>query len=294
MTPRDFPDWLGDPRRPPLVMGILNLTPDSFSDGGRFIEPAAALSHARQMVQAGADWIDIGGESTRPGAARVPAQQQIARIVPVLRAIRSHVTVILSIDTTLAPVAAAALDCGADAVNDISAGRDDPAMFELVAGRRVPMILMHMQGQPATMQVNPVYQDVVEEVRSFLALRIEAAVAAGVAESAILVDPGFGFGKTVGHNLQLLRRLTDFASLGRPIVVGTSRKGFLAKITSDLTAERLFGTAASVAWAVANGAGVVRVHDVGPMSQVVTAIRAIQTGEPAIFAGASVATGNLP
>jgi dihydropteroate synthase len=275
-------------------MGILNLTPDSFSDGGRFIEPAAALSHARQMVQAGADWIDIGGESTRPGAARVPAQQQIARIVPVLRAIRSHVTVILSIDTTLAPVAAAALDCGADAVNDISAGRDDPAMFELVAGRRVPMILMHMQGQPATMQVNPVYQDVVEEVRSFLALRIEAAVAAGVAESAILVDPGFGFGKTVGHNLQLLRRLTDFASLGRPIVVGTSRKGFLAKITSDLTAERLFGTAASVAWAVANGAGVVRVHDVGPMSQVVTAIRAIQTGEPAIFAGASVATGNLP
>jgi len=275
-------------------MGILNLTPDSFSDGGRFIEPAAALSYARQMVEAGADWIDIGGESTRPGAARASAEQQIARIAPIFRAIRSHVPVILSIDTTLAPVAAAALDCGADAVNDISAGRDDPAMFDLVARRRVPMILMHMQGQPATMQANPMYQDVVEEVRSFLALRIEVAAAAGVAESAILVDPGFGFGKTVSHNLQLLRRLSDFASLGRPIVAGTSRKGFLAKITSDLTAERLFGTAASVAWAVANRAGVVRVHDVGPMSQVVHAIRAIQTGEPAIFAGASVARGDLP
>jgi dihydropteroate synthase len=275
-------------------MGILNLTPDSFSDGGRFIEPAAALSHARQMVEAGADWIDIGGESTRPGAARVPAEQQIARIVPVLRAIRPHVPVIVSIDTTLAPVAAAALDCGADAVNDISAGRDDPAMFELVARRRVPMILMHMQGQPATMQTNPIYQDVVEEVRSFLASRIAAAVAAGVAEGAILVDPGFGFGKTVAHNLELLRRIGDFASLGRPIVVGTSRKGFLARITSDLTAERLFGTAASVAWAIANRAGVVRVHDVGPMSQVVHTIRAIQTGEPAIFADPSVARGKPP
>jgi dihydropteroate synthase len=261
-------------------MGILNLTPDSFSDGGRFIEPAAALSHARQMVEAGADWIDVGGESTRPGAPRVPAADQITRVAPVLRAIRSHIPVMISIDTTLADVAMAALDCGADAVNDISAGRDDSAMFDLVASRRVPIILMHMQGEPATMQRNPTYQDVVEEVRAFLADRIDAAGIAGIAESAILVDPGFGFGKTVSHNLELLRRLGEFAALGRPIVVGTSRKGFVAKITADSTKERLLGTAASISWAIANGAGVVRVHDVGPMSQVVHAIRAIQTGEP--------------
>jgi dihydropteroate synthase len=279
LTPHDFPAWLGDPQRRPLVMGILNLTPDSFSDGGQFIAPAAALARAIEMVAAGADWIDVGGESTRPSAGRVSAIHQIARIVPALRVIRSQVPVMISVDTTLAPVAAAALDCGANAVNDISAGRDDPGMFELVAARNAPIILMHMQGEPATMQINPAYEDVVGEVRSFLAGRIHAAIAAGIAESSILVDPGFGFGKTVAHNLELLRRLGDFASLERPMVVGTSRKSFLAKITSDSTGERLFGTAASVAWAVANGAGVLRVHDVGPMSQVTRTIRAIQTGE---------------
>jgi dihydropteroate synthase len=291
LIPDDFPDWLGDPRRRPLVMGILNLTPDSFSDGGHFTDPGAAISQARQMVEDGADWIDIGGESTRPGASRIAADEQIARVVPVLRAVRSHIPALISIDTTLAAVAQAALDCGADVVNDISAGRDDPAMFDLVAHRRVPMILMHMQGQPATMQADPAYQDVVREIRAFLSARIEAAVSAGIAESAILVDPGFGFGKTVAHNLELLRRLGEFAELGRPIVVGTSRKGFLAKITSDSTVERLFGTAASISWAIANGAGVLRVHDVAPMSQVAHAIRAIQTGEAALFANVPVAGG---
>jgi dihydropteroate synthase len=236
------------------------------------------------MVAAGADWIDVGGESTRPGAARVDAEEQIARVAPALRAIRREVSVVISIDTTLAAVAAAALDCGADAVNDVSAGRDDPAMLPLVAARRAPIILMHMQGQPATMQADPCYDDVVGEVRKFLEERISAAMSAGVERGSILVDPGIGFGKTTAHNLELLRRLSEFASLGSPIVIGTSRKGFIAKITSDNTGERLFGTAATVAWSVANQAGVIRVHDVGPMSQVAHMIRAIQTGKPAIFA----------
>jgi dihydropteroate synthase len=284
VIPRDLPAWLGDPQREPLVMGILNLTPDSFSDGGAFLEATAAIDHAHRMVEAGADWIDVGGESTRPGAGRVSAGEQIARVIPILRAVRQHVPVVISIDTTLAPVAAAALDCGANAVNDISAGRDGPSMFALVAERRVPIILMHMQGQPATMQINPSYGDVVAEVRAFLADRIGEAMNAGIERSSILIDPGIGFGKTVEHNLDLLRRLEEFADLGCPIVVGTSRKGFIAKVTSDNTAERSFGTAASVAWSVANRAAAVRVHDVGPMSQVARMIRAIQTGKPAIFA----------
>lgn len=284
MIPRDLPAWLVDPRREPLVMGILNLTPDSFSDGGKFADPANAVSHASQMVEAGADWVDVGGESTRPGAARVSADEQIARVIPALRAIRQHVPIVISIDTTLAPVAAAALDCGANAVNDISAGRDDPALLPLVAARRIPIILMHMQGEPATMQVNPVYCDLVAEVKAFLAERIAAAMNAGIEPSSILIDPGIGFGKSVEHNLELLRRLDEFADLGKPIVVGTSRKGFIANVTSDSTAERLFGTAATVAWSLANQAAVVRVHDVGPMSQVAHMIRAIQTGKAAIFA----------
>ncbi len=265
-------------------MGILNCTPDSFSDGGQFPDLAAAVAHARRMVEAGADWIDVGGESTRPGAARVGAEAQIARVVPVLRAVRREVPVVISIDTTLAQVAAAALDCGADAVNDISAGRDDPGMLPLISFRRVPIILMHMRGEPATMQADPCYGDVVGEVREFLAARISAAVSAGIERRSILIDPGIGFGKTVEHNLELLRRLGEFASLGSPIVIGTSRKGFIAKVTSDNTSERLFGTAATVAWSLANQAAVIRVHDVGPMSQVAHMIRAIQTGKSAFFA----------
>ncbi len=265
-------------------MGILNLTPDSFSDGGQFPDAGAAVAHARRMVETGAEWIDVGGESTRPGAARVTAEEQLARVVPVLRAVRQEVPVVISIDTTLAPVAAAALDCGADAVNDISAGRDDPAMLPLVAVRRVPIILMHMQREPATMQADPCYGDVVGEVRQFLAERICAAVSAGVERRSILIDPGIGFGKTVEHNLELLRRLGEFTSLGSPIVIGTSRKGFIAKVTSDNTSERLFGTAATVAWSLANQAAVIRVHDVGPMSQVAHMIGAIQTGKSAFFA----------
>jgi dihydropteroate synthase len=259
-------------------MGVLNVTPDSFSDGGRFSATDSALAHAEQMAAEGADWIDVGAESTRPGSQRTSADEQLARLRPVLNVIRQRVRVVLSIDTTLASVAEAALDAGVDVVNDISAGRDDPGMLPLVARRAAPIILMHMQGEPATMQHAPVYRDVTAEVSQFLADRIEAARAAGIAAGHILVDPGIGFGKTDEHNLRLLHDLAVLARLGKPVVIGTSRKGFVGRTTGEPAASgRRFGTAATVAWAAANRTGVVRVHDVEPMAQVLRMIRAIQS-----------------
>ena len=276
MSPRDFDAWLLTPDRRPLVMGVLNVTPDSFSDGGRFVSPDAALAHARAMAAEGADLIDVGGESTRPGSQRVDAAEQLRRLAPVLRALRGRVdSTTLSVDTTLAPVAEAALDEGVHVVNDISAGRDDPSLLALAARRRCPLVLMHMQGTPATMQVAPAYSDVTVEVAAFLRERMAAAAAAGVDPTSVLFDPGVGFGKTVGHNLELLCRTRELAALGRPLMVGTSRKGFIGKVLTEAGADRRFGTAATVAWAVANGAAVVRVHDVGPMAQVVRMVRAI-------------------
>lgn len=275
----DFKRWLARPDRGPLVMGVLNVTPDSFSDGGHFADTTAAVEHARAMVESGADLIDVGGESTRPGSKPVPAGEQIARVVPVIRAISAlALPVILSIDTTRAAVAEAALDAGAHGVNDVSAGRDDPALLPLVAARNAPVILMHMQGAPATMQQAPRYADVTTEVIAFLKQRVAAAVSAGVDVGNVLVDPGIGFGKTLEHNLELLRRLGELAeALARPVVVGTSRKAFIGRVTGeDAPSRRLFGTAATVAWAVANGAGVVRVHDVKPMVQVAKMIEAIR------------------
>jgi dihydropteroate synthase len=282
LTPSDFHNWLLSPRRRPLVMGVLNVTPDSFSDGGQFSDLSQAIAHAEQMVASGAAIIDIGGESTRPNSGPVDSNEQIRRTAPLIAALRDRIPAILSIDTTRASVAEAALDAGAHLVNDVSAGRDDPALLPLVARRAVPVVLMHMQGTPATMQVAPTYNDVTEEVASFLQERIDSAIAVGVAPSAILVDPGIGFGKTTGHNLELLRRLRQIASLPCPLVIGASRKGFIGKITGEsLASGRLFGTAATVAWAVANGAAIVRVHDVGPMAQVVRMIEAIQcVGDP--------------
>ena len=283
MSPPDFDAWLLDPDHPPLVMGVLNVTPDSFSDGGQFASVDAAVARALAMAAEGADLIDLGGESTRPGSQRTPADEQLRRILPVLRALKGrlpHTT--LSIDTTLAPVAEAALDEGVHVINDISAGRDDPALLPLAARRRCPVILMHMQGTPATMQLNPTYSDVTAEVAAFLNERAEAATAAGVDPGKILIDPGIGFGKTVEHNLRLLRDLPRLTrSIRRPLVIGTSRKGFIRKVTGDVPGgedDRRFGTAATVAWAVANGAAVVRVHDVGAMAQVVRMTRAILHG----------------
>jgi dihydropteroate synthase len=263
-------------------MGVLNVTPDSFSDGGRWSEPGAAVAHARQMVEAGADLIDIGGESTRPGSQRVEAGEQIRRVLPVVETLTRELggRCTLSIDTTRSAVARAALDAGASLINDISGGTDDPGVLALAGERRTPIVLMHMQGQPATMQNAPNYVDVVTQVREFLLDRAESAAAAGVPKSRILLDPGIGFGKTASHNLELLRHLRTLAGEGYPLVLGTSRKGFIGRISGEAEpAGRLFGTAASVAWCVANGAAVVRVHDVEPMARVVRVIRAIQTGE---------------
>lgn len=273
----DFDGWLRDANRRTLVMGVLNVTPDSFSDGGRFAAREAAVAHALEMVEAGADLIDVGGESTRPGSRPVPGDEQIARAVPVIQAVVRHgLSTVLSIDTTRASVAEAALDEGAHLVNDISAGRDDAGMFPLVARRNAPIVLMHMQGTPATMQADPTYDDVTRQTIDFLRERCAAAEAAGVASHRILVDPGIGFGKTMTHNLELLRRQKEFESLGRPIVIGASRKGFIGRITNEPDpSHRLFGTTACVAWSVANGAAMVRVHDVGAMSQVVRMIEAI-------------------
>ena len=278
MTPVEFDRWLLDARRPPLVMGVLNVTPDSFSDGAKFASADAAVRHAQEMIAAGADLIDVGGESTRPGAEPVAAEEQIRRVVPVIRQI-AQLPVVFSIDTTKSSVAEAALDAGAAMVNDISAARDDAAMLPLVARRRVPVILMHMQGTPQTMQQNPTYGDVMAEVMDHLKQRLQAANNAGIVTEKILLDPGIGFGKKINHNLELIRRQEELKRLGRPVVIGTSRKGFIGRITGESEpSKRLFGTAASVAWAIASGADIVRVHDVGPMTQVVKMIRAIQVG----------------
>ncbi|MEA2708121.1 MAG: dihydropteroate synthase [Phycisphaerales bacterium] len=275
MLPSEFSHWLTEPNRRPLVMGVLNVTPDSFSDGGKFAATDSAVVHAEAMLAAGATLIDVGGESTRPGSFPVAADEQIARVVPVIRRI-ANLPVTISIDTTRAAVAEAALDAGAALVNDISAGRDDPALLPLVAQRGVPVVLMHMQGTPLTMQDTPGYSDVVAETIAFLRERVAAAQAAGIELTKILLDPGIGFGKAMPHNLELLRRQRELLALGRPIVIGTSRKGFIGKITAEPEpAKRLFGTAASVALAIANGASIVRVHDVGPMVQVVRMTRAI-------------------
>jgi len=272
-----FRTWLTDPQRRPLVMGVLNVTPDSFSDGGRFASTDSAVAHAVAMSDAGAALIDVGGESTRPGSQPVPPEEQIRRVVPVIQAVASRVPALLSIDTTNSDVAAAAIDAGAALINDISGARADAGMLLLAARAGVPLILMHMQGTPATMQVAPRYDDVVAEVREFLRERAAAATSAGIPLEHVLLDPGIGFGKNMAHNLELLRRLAELAALGRPLVVGTSRKKFIGTITNQPEpSRRLFGTAASVAWSVANGAAVVRVHDVAEMVQVVSVIEAIR------------------
>ena len=259
-----------------VLVGILNATPDSFSDGGLHLDPARAAAAAADLVAEGARMLDLGAESTRPGAAPVPPDEERKRLLPVLRAVRAAVGVPISIDTTKADVAREALDAGADLVNDVSAGRFDPNMLPLCARTGVPVVLMHMQGTPATMQVDPRYEDVVTEVCAFLAARARAALEAGVAPDAVVVDPGIGFGKTVEHNCRLLRRLDLIAALGYPVLVGVSRKGFIGGLLGGrATGARLHGTAAAVALAVAGGARLVRVHDVAAMRDVVAVAEAV-------------------
>jgi dihydropteroate synthase len=275
----DLETWLSDPARRPIVMGVLNVTPDSFSDGGRYADPRAAADHAACLAAEGADIIDIGGESTRPGSTPVAAAEQIRRVVPAIEAIRLRTAVAISIDTTQWPVAQAALAAGANWVNDISAGRDDAAMLPAVAAAGAPIILMHMQGRPKSMQDNPTYSDVTREVGDFLQSRIAAAEAAGISRRRILLDPGIGFGKRHDHSLSLLRDLKLLADLGQPLVVGASRKSFIGKILAEPDPlRRGAGDAAIISWAIANHTGVLRVHDVAAAAQVLRVTRAVMRG----------------
>ena len=250
------------------IMGILNVTPDSFYDGGRYLDPQMAVDRAHQMVAEGADIIDIGGQSSRPGSDPVSEAEEANRVLPIVRAVAKSVSVMISVDTYRAAVARGALDAGAHLINDISALRFDPALVGIVAEYQAPLILMHMQGMPRTMQLNPTYEALVDEVFTFLHGRLEAAKAGGIAAERLLIDPGIGFGKGAQHNLELLRKLHHFHALGQPIVIGTSRKAFIGRILGTEVDERLEGTAATVATAIVQGADIVRVHDVLAMTRV--------------------------
>jgi dihydropteroate synthase len=256
------------------LMGIVNVTPDSFSDGGRFLDPERAIEHGRRLAGDGADILDVGGESTRPGARAVTAEEELARVAPVLAGL-GEVDAEISIDTSKVAVAEAALDAGAEIVNDVTALRAEPALAGLCAARGCGVVLMHMQGTPRTMQENPIYGDVVDDVKAVLAGRIEFAVGEGIDEEAIWIDPGIGFGKTVRHNLELIARLAELRDLGRPLVVGTSRKRFIGSLTGREVDDRVGGSVASIVLALAHGADVLRVHDVAEVRDAVRVAEAI-------------------
>jgi dihydropteroate synthase len=250
------------------IMGILNVTPDSFYDGGRYLDPQVAVDRAHQMVAEGADIIDIGGQSSRPGSDPVSEAEEADRVLPVVEAVAKSASTIISVDTYRAGIARAALDAGAHLINDISALRFDPALLRVVAEHRAPLILMHMKGMPRTMQLNPSYDALIDEVFAFLHDRLGAAQAGGIPAEHLLIDPGIGFGKGARHNLELLRKLHHFHTLGRPIVIGTSRKSFIGRVLGSEVDERLEGTAATVAAAIIQGVDIIRVHDVRAMVRV--------------------------
>ncbi|MBI4733662.1 MAG: dihydropteroate synthase [Rubrobacteridae bacterium] len=257
------------------IMGILNLTPDSFSDGGRYMSPEAAIDYAIKMVEEGADIIDIGGESTRPGAEPVDAQEALKRTIPVIEALVSELDVPISIDTYKPLVARTAIEAGAGMINDISGLRDNN-MIELALEKGVPVIVMHMKGAPGNMQVDPVYGDVVGEICDWLDDQTQKAISAGLMRENILIDPGIGFGKTFDHNLEILSRLSEFRSLGYPIVLGTSRKAFLGALLDALPEDRLEGTIATVVQGISNGANIVRVHDVKQVARACKVVDAVK------------------
>jgi dihydropteroate synthase len=245
------------------LMGVVNVTPDSFSDGGAFEDPAAAVAHGRRLAAEGAAILDIGGESTRPGADPVPVEEELRRVIPVVEGLAGAR---ISIDTMKLAVAKAAVEAGATYVNDVTAFRNDPDLAGFVADRGLDCCLMHMLGEPRTMQADPRYDDVVDDVKAFLGQRMDFAIRAGVAEDRIQLDPGIGFGKTLEHNLELLRRLDELTELGRPLVIGTSRKSFLGKLTGRDVTERVPGTIATCVLALERGASVFRVHDVAEVA----------------------------
>lgn len=257
-------------------MGIVNVTPDSFSDGGRHADADAAVSHALRLIEDGADLLDIGGESTRPGAGAVGAIEETSRVVPVIAALRKRgVTTPVSVDTTKAEVARAALDAGADLVNDVSAATRDAGMLQLCANRRCGLVLMHMRGSPANMQDDPQYTDVVREVGQYLQDRAEAAIAAGVARNHVWIDPGFGFGKLPQHNFALIRELPVLAARGFPVLVGVSRKSSLGQLTSRPVGDREIESLAAALVAALKGAAVLRTHEPGPLKRALAVARAM-------------------
>jgi dihydropteroate synthase len=265
-------------------MGVLNVTPDSFSDGGRFLDPGRAVEHGLALLAEGADILDVGGESTRPGALALAPEEELARVLPVVAGLRERSRAPISIDTTHASVARAALEAGATIVNDVSAGRGDPAMLPLVAERGAGFVAMHMQGSPRDMQRAPHYADVLGEVRAFLRERIAAALAAGIGRAGLWIDPGIGFGKTLEHNLALLAGLRSLVELGQPLLVGVSRKSFVAALEqreglrASAAHERLGGTLAASLWAARAGASVLRAHDVAALRQALAVERALAQG----------------
>lgn len=259
----------------PLVMGVLNVTPDSFSDGGTFVTVEQAVDHARQMQAEGADIIDIGAESSRPGAHPIDEREELRRLIPVVEAVRAAVSLPISVDTTKAAVARSAIQAGAAIVNDISALQGDSSMAQLVAETGVGVVLMHMQGTPQTMQQSPRYGNVVEEVMAFLQQRAQVAIACGVRSSQIVLDPGFGFGKLQEHNLRMLAEFEAFTTLGYPVLAGVSRKQFIGNVIRRPVHEREFGNAGAVAVAVLKGAHIIRVHDVRAMKDTATVVSAI-------------------
>lgn len=283
--PGALPLWTAGPytfqfETRPLVMGILNVTPDSFSDGGVFVTVEQAITKAKAMQAEGADIIDIGAESTRPGAEPIGEAEELRRLLPVLEAVHAAVPLPISVDTTKSSVARKAIEHGAVIVNDVSAFRQDPHMAKLVADRGVGAVLMHMQGTPQTMQQNPSYVDVTKEVAGFLRERAAAAVAQGVRQTQIVLDPGVGFGKLEEHNLQLLADLDMLTQLGYPILIGVSRKAFIGRLVNQPIQERVYGTAGAVAAAVLKGANIVRVHDVRAMREAATVAAAIAKRSP--------------
>ncbi len=262
------------------IMGVINVTPDSFSDGGRFLDADTAAAHGARLAAEGADILDIGGESTRPGAKSITAAEENRRVLPVIERLRANSSIPISIDTVKSEVARAALEAGADIVNDVSALRADPAMAALVAREGVPVVLMHMQGTPQTMQQNPSYENVVEEVADFLKQQAEKASAVGIAADNVVIDPGIGFGKNLDHNLALLRGLPSLAALGFPLLVGASRKAFIGRILDLGPDERLEGSLAAAVAAALGGANIVRVHDVKQAARALRVADALRFGAP--------------
>jgi dihydropteroate synthase len=262
--------------QPTLLMGIVNVTPDSFSDGGQFLAPQAAVKQALDLIGQGADILDIGGESTRPGATPVSEAEELRRVLPVIESLAGQVSVPISIDTVKPAVAHAALQAGASIVNDVAANREDDAMWRVVAGKGAGYVLVHMQGTPATMQQNPTYKDVTAEVREFFVKRLKRLKTAGVSAEQTVLDVGLGFGKTVEHNLQLLASMKSFIECQRPLLVGASRKSFIRRVAGETeSAVRLPGSLACACWGVAQGVAIIRAHDVAATRQALRVTEAI-------------------